>query len=76
MLTGECKSGIARGQTRILIVWTPCLARRWRTSVSLGSYGSDDLGRSGLNGYVDKHYLERFGAAATCERHLRVSVTY
>ena len=63
MLTGEYKSGIARGQTRILIVWTRAL-RADGTSVSLGSYGSDDLGRSGLNGYVDKHYLERFGAAA------------
>lgn len=63
MLTGEYKSGIARGQTRILIVWTRAL-RADGTSVALGSYATDDLGRSGLNGYVDKHYLERFGAAA------------
>lgn len=63
MLTGEYKSGIARGQTRVLIVWTRAL-RADGTSVSLGSYGADDLGRSGLPGIVDKHYLERFGAAA------------
>jgi type IV secretion system protein VirB10 len=63
MLTGEYKSGMARGQTRILIVWTRAL-RRDGTSVALGSYGTDDLGRSGLTGFVDKHYLERFGAAA------------
>ncbi|OEC93601.1 type IV secretion system protein VirB10 [Rhizobium sp. YK2] len=63
MLTGEYKSGMARGQTRILIVWTRAL-RSDGTSVALGSYGTDDLGRSGLTGFVDKHYLERFGAAA------------
>ncbi|NTG38916.1 TrbI/VirB10 family protein, partial [Agrobacterium rhizogenes] len=63
MLTGEYKSGMARGQTRILIVWTRALCSDG-TSVALGSYGTDDLGRSGLAGFVDKHYLERFGAAA------------
>lgn len=63
MLTGEYKSGVARGQTRVLIVWTRAL-RSDGTSVSLGSYGTDDLGRSGLTGFVDKHYLERFGAAS------------
>ncbi|SCB40534.1 type IV secretion system protein VirB10 [Rhizobium hainanense] len=63
MLTGEYKSGMARGQTRILIVWTRAL-RSDGTSVALGSYGTDDLGRSGLSGFVDKHHLERFGAAA------------
>lgn len=63
ILTGEYKSGMARGQTRVLIVWTRAL-RSDGTSVALGSYGTDDLGRSGLAGFVDKHYLERFGAAA------------
>ena len=63
MLTGEYRSGLSRGQTRVLIVWTRAL-RYDGTSVSLGSYGTDDLGRSGVAGSVDKHYLERFGAAA------------
>lgn len=63
MLTGEYRSGIARGQTRVLIVWQRAL-RSDGTTVSLGSYGTDDLGRSGLAGKVDKHYLERFGASA------------
>lgn len=63
MLTGEYRSGIARGQSRILIVWTRAL-RSDGTSVALGSYGTDDLGRSGVAGFVDKHYLERFGAAS------------
>jgi type IV secretion system protein VirB10 len=63
MLVGEYRSGIARGQSRILIVWTRAL-RADGTSVALGSYGTDDLGRSGVTGMVDKHYLERFGASA------------
>jgi len=63
MLTGEYKSGLARGQTRVLIIWTRAL-RSDGTSVALGSYGTDDLGRSGLNGVVDKHFIERFGAAS------------
>lgn len=63
MLVGEYRSGIARGQSRVLIVWNRAL-RSDGTSVSLGSYGTDDLGRSGVAGFVDKHYLERFGAAS------------
>lgn len=63
MLTGEYKSGLARGQTRVLIIWTRAL-RSDGTSVALGSYGTDDLGRSGLDGVIDKHFLERFGAAS------------
>jgi type IV secretion system protein VirB10 len=62
MLTGEYRSGLARGQTRVLIIWTRML-RSDGVSLALGSYGTDDLGRSGLTGDVDRHYLERFGAA-------------
>ncbi|SDR63420.1 type IV secretion system protein VirB10 [Rhizobiales bacterium GAS113] len=62
MLTGEYRSGLARGQTRVLIIWTRIL-RADGVSLALGSYGTDDLGRSGLTGDVDRHYLERFGSA-------------
>jgi type IV secretion system protein VirB10 len=62
MLTGEYRSGLARGQTRVLIIWTRML-RSDGVSLALGSYGTDDLGRSGLTGDVDRHYPERFGAA-------------
>ena len=61
-LIGEYRSGLSRGQTRILIVWTRML-RSDGVSAMLGSYGTDSLGRSGLSGYVDNHYLERFGSA-------------
>lgn len=61
-LIGEYRSGLSRGQTRILIVWTRML-RSDGVSAMLGSYGTDSLGRSGLSGTIDNHYLERFGSA-------------
>jgi type IV secretion system protein VirB10 len=61
-LIGEYRSGLARGQTRIFIVWTRLL-RADGVSVALGSIGTDDLGRAGLTGTVDNRYVERFGSA-------------
>jgi type IV secretion system protein VirB10 len=61
-LVGEYKSGIAQGQTRVFVVWTRLL-RSDGVSVQLGSNGTDDLGRAGNAGFVDNHYVERFGSA-------------
>ena len=61
-LIGEYKSGLATGQTRVFVVWTRIL-RSDGVSVQLGSPGTDDLGRTGLTGEVDRHYFERFGSA-------------
>jgi len=61
-LIGEYRSGLARGQTRVFVVWTRLL-RADGVSVQLGSQGTDDLGRAGNAGYLDNHYVERFGAA-------------
>lgn len=61
-LVGEYKSGITQGQTRVFVVWTRML-RSDGVSVQLGSNGTDDLGRAGNAGFVDNHYLERFGSA-------------
>jgi type IV secretion system protein VirB10 len=63
MLTGEYRSGVLRGQTRVFVVWTRML-RADGVSLMLGSYGTDQLGRSGLTGDVDNHFLQRFGGAA------------
>lgn len=62
MLTGEYRSAIARGQTRVFVIWTRLL-RADGVSLNLGSGGSDDLGRAGMAGEVDNHYFERFGSA-------------
>ena len=61
-LIGDYRSAIARGQTRVFIVWTRML-RADGVSVQLGSPGTDDLGRTGNAGFVDNRYVERFGAA-------------
>ncbi|WP_349963298.1 type IV secretion system protein VirB10 [Rhizobium sp. ZPR3] len=62
-LIGDYKSGVERGQERLLIVWTRII-RGDGVSVQLGSYGTDRLGRSGMTGAVDRKYWERFGPPA------------
>ncbi|MGP4727214.1 type IV secretion system protein VirB10 [Agrobacterium deltaense] len=62
-LIGDYKSGVERGQERILIVWTRMI-RGDGVSVQLGSYGTDRLGRSGMTGVIDRKYWERFGPPA------------
>lgn len=62
-LIGDYKSGVQRGQERILIVWTRMI-RGDGVSVQLGSYGTDRLGRSGMTGIVDRKNWERFGPPA------------
>ncbi|MEH7901310.1 type IV secretion system protein VirB10 [Rhizobium laguerreae] len=62
-LIGDYKSGVERGQERILIVWTRMI-RGDGVSVQLGSYGTDRLGGSGMTGVVDRKYWERFGPPA------------
>ena len=63
MLTGEYKSGLTYGQTRVFIVWTRML-RADGVSMMLQSPGTDSLGRSGVTGEVDTHFWKRFGSAA------------
>jgi hypothetical protein len=61
-LIGQYKSGLAAGQSRAFIVWTR-LTRPDGVTVSLGSPATDTLGRAGLGGKVDSHFLKRFGSA-------------
>jgi len=61
-IIGQYRSGIALGQSRVFVVWTR-LIRPDGVSVELASAGTDDLGRGGLEGDVERHFLQRFGGA-------------
>lgn len=61
-LIGKYKSGLVRGQVRVFVVWNRIL-RPDGVSINIGSYGTDDLGRSGLDGELDTHFMERFGSS-------------
>lgn len=59
-LVGQYRSEVALGQSRAFVVWTRLL-RPDGVSVQLASPGTDPLGRAGLDGKVDRHYLQRYG---------------
>ena len=59
---GEYNSGVAQGASRIFIVWNR-LIRPDGVSIALASPAVDDLGRGGLGGSVNRHFLQRFGGA-------------
>ena len=61
-LVGEYKSGLARGQKRVFVVWSRVI-RSDGLSAEIASPGADRLGRAGLTGDVDTHFWERFGSA-------------
>ncbi|MBE7218794.1 MAG: TrbI/VirB10 family protein, partial [Caulobacteraceae bacterium] len=61
-LIGEYRSGVAQGASRAFVIWTRVI-RPDGASIQIGSSGTDDLGRAGLAGKVDRHFFERFSGA-------------
>lgn len=61
-MTGRYAGGLQRGQARIFAIWERAETPNG-VLVDIGSPGTDALGRSGHEGYIDTHFGQRFGSA-------------
>jgi type IV secretion system protein VirB10 len=61
-LIGQYRSATALGQSRAFVIWSR-VVRPDGVSVQIGSPGTDELGRGGLTGEVQRHFLRRFGGS-------------
>ncbi|AUR01322.1 TrbI/VirB10 family protein [Phaeobacter inhibens] len=62
-LIGRYRSGVDIAQRRVTIAWDRIILPDNQT-IQISSFGGDELGRSGVTGFVDTRFDERFGSAA------------
>ncbi|KUP91150.1 TrbI/VirB10 family protein [Tritonibacter horizontis] len=62
-LIGRYRAGVDVAQRRVTIAWDRIILPAGQT-VQISSFGGDELGRSGVTGFVDTRFDERFGSAA------------
>lgn len=61
-LVGNYQADVKRGEQRVQIIWTRAI-RPDGIDIAIDSPGTDQLGRSGVDGLVDNRYLELFSNA-------------
>jgi type IV secretion system protein VirB10 len=62
-LIGRYRSGVDIALRRIIIAWDRIVLPDNQT-IQISAFGGDELGRSGVTGFVDTRFDERFGSAA------------
>lgn len=59
---GEQKVALTQGQARVFLNWTDVETSKG-VRITINSLGTDALGATGANAWVDNHFAERFGGA-------------
>lgn len=59
---GQYRSAVSQGQTRAFVVWSRIITPQG-VSIDVGSPATDTLGRGGIAGRADTHFMQRFGSA-------------
>jgi type IV secretion system protein VirB10 len=58
---GEQRTAVLQGQARVMVLWTRI--DDGAVKIEMDSPTTDPLGGSGMEAYVDEHFLQRFGGA-------------